>query len=83
MRRRDFLNLGIAGGGLSLPGLLQLRAEAQRPQASTAIILLYCHGGISHIDNWDPKPEAPAEFRGPFKPIQTRATGMMVSELLG
>jgi hypothetical protein len=81
VQRRTFLKLSFASG-LSLPGLLQLRAEGQRRRTDTAVILLYCHGGISHIDTWDPKPEAPAEFRGPFKPIQTRATGMLVSELL-
>lgn len=64
-----------------MPGLLQLRAEA-RERADTAVILLYCHGGISHLDTWDPKPDAPAEFRGPFQPIRTRVPGMVVSELL-
>jgi Protein of unknown function (DUF1501) len=82
MQRRTFLKLGLAGGGLTLPGLLHLRAASPRPRTDTAVILLYCHGGISHIDTWDPKPEAPEEYRGPFKPIQTRATGMLVSELL-
>lgn len=82
MDRRTFLKLGLAGGGLTLPGLLHLRAASLRPRPDTAVILLYCHGGISHIDTWDPKPEAPEEYRGPFKPIQTRAPGMLVSELL-
>jgi len=82
MHRRMFLKTALAGGGLTLPGLLHLRAEDRRPRKDTAVILLYCHGGISHLDTWDPKPEAPEEYRGPFKPIQTRATGMLVSELL-
>lgn len=84
MRRRDLLRLGLAGaGGLSLPELLRLRAGAAEPSGpKTAIILLYCHGGISHIDTWDPKPNAPVEFRGPFNTIQTRVPGMQISELL-
>jgi len=81
MHRRTFLKASLAGGGLTLPGLLQLRAESRR-RADTAVILLYCHGGISHIDTWDPKPDAPEEYRGPFRPIRTRATGMLISELL-
>ncbi len=82
MHRRTFLKLAFAGGGLTLPGLLRLRAARSQPRRDTAVILLYCHGGISHIDTWDPKPDAPDEYRGPFKPIRTRATGMLVSELL-
>lgn len=80
--RRQFLRLGLAG--LSLPGLFRLRAQAApaRRRERTAIIALCCHGGISHIDTYDPKPSAPAEYRGPFKPIATRAPGMQLSELL-
>jgi hypothetical protein len=82
MHRRRFLKLALAGGGLTWPEMLRLRAASSRPRASTALILLYCHGGISHIDTYDPKPDAPDEFRGPFRPIRTRATGMLLSELL-
>jgi hypothetical protein len=84
MQRRDFLRLSLgSAAGLTLPDLLQLRAaSADRSRAPTALILLYCHGGISHIDTWDPKPSAPGEFRGPFQPIRTRVPGMHVSELL-
>ena len=82
MLRRSFLKLGLAGGALTLPGLLRLRAASSQVRKNTAVILLYCHGGISHIDTWDPKPQAPEEYRGPFKPIQTRSTGMLLTELL-
>ncbi len=83
MQRRQFLRLGVAtAAGLTLADLLRLRAAAERPRAPTALILLYCHGGISHLDTWDPKPDAPAEVRGPFQPIRTRVPGMLVSELL-
>lgn len=82
MHRRDLLKIGMAGSGLGLPALLQLRASSAASGSDTAVILLYCHGGISHIDTWDPKPEAPDEYRGPFKPIQTRVPGMHISEIL-
>lgn len=84
MLRRKFLQLGLAGaGGMTLPDLLRRRATAhEKSSVRTAVILLYCHGGISHIDTWDPKPEAPAEYRGQFTPIQTRALGMQITELL-
>lgn len=80
--RRQFLQFGLAG--LSLPGLLRVRAEAAAPTQSerTAVIVLFCHGGISHIDTYDPKPDAPAEFRGPFRTIATKAPGMLLTELL-
>src|SRR5258708_31227146 len=84
MQRRSFVRLGLTGfGGITLPGLLRLRATAaERPAAPTAVILLYCHGGISPLDTWDPKPNAAAEYRGPFDPIQTRVPEMQISELL-
>jgi hypothetical protein len=71
-------------GGLSLPRLLQLQAEAAtaKPARAEAIIFLFLEGGPSHIDMWDMKPDAPAEIRGPFKPIKTRVTGTLVSEHL-
>jgi hypothetical protein len=81
MHRRTFLKTALAGGGLTLPALLRLRAET-KSRGETALILLYCHGGISHIDTWDPKPDAPEEFRGPFQALRTRVPGILVSELL-
>src|SRR5262249_21131225 len=82
--RRDFLRLGLAGlGGLTLPDLLRLRAEAPaRPRRDTALLVVWLHGGASHLETHDPKPGAPAQSRGPFKPIATRVPGMRVSELL-
>jgi hypothetical protein len=83
--RREFLRFGLAGlGGLSLPGLLRLRAAAgpTRPRADTALLVVWLHGGASHLETYDPKPDAPAEFRGPYKAIATRVPGMQVSELL-
>src|SRR3954462_6324191 len=77
--RREFLRIGtVALGGLCLPS--PLRAAA-RPRAR-ACILLYLDGGPSHIDLWDMKPGAPAEIRGPFRPIATTVPGLAISELL-
>jgi hypothetical protein len=82
MRRRQFLRASV--GALTLPSLLRLRAEAASAgsRERTAVIALCCHGGISHIDTYDPKPAAPDAFRGPFQPIATKVPGMYLSELL-
>jgi hypothetical protein len=68
--RRGFLTAGALGiGGLTLADLRQLRAQgAVRARSVKSIIRLYLHGGPSHIDTFDMRPDAPAEFR----PIRTR-----------
>ncbi|MFO0970665.1 MAG: DUF1501 domain-containing protein, partial [Gemmataceae bacterium] len=86
--RRDFLRLGTAGLfglGLTLPRLLELEAAAQERGATprdVSLIFLFLHGGLSTIDTWDLKPDAPAEFRGEFRPIATNVTGIQVGEHL-
>jgi uncharacterized protein (DUF1501 family) len=83
--RRDFLRIGTLGvGGLSLADLLRLKAQGA-PQAKTshkAVIMVYLCGAPSHIDTYDMKPEAPAEYRGEFKPIRTNVPGMDICELM-
>ncbi len=86
--RRDFLRLGTAsvlGLGLTLPDILARQARA-REQGKTSkdvsLIFLFLHGGMSHLDTFDLKPDAPAEFRGEFKPIDTNVTGVQVGEHL-
>jgi hypothetical protein len=82
--RRAFLSAGGLGlAGLSLPSLVHADPAA-RPRAKTAksTILIWLSGGASHIDTWDMKPEAPAEYRGEFKPIQTSAPGLLLCEHL-
>src|SRR5438067_7603692 len=85
IRRRDFLRFGAAGlFGLSLPRLLELHARAGergRPR-DVSLIFLFLHGGLSTIDTFDLKPEAPSEFRGDFKPIDTNVPGIQVGEHL-
>jgi hypothetical protein len=82
--RRQALRLGGSGmiGGLSLPLLLELQAEAAvaRPGKAQACIFLFLEGGPSTIDMWDMKPDAPAEIRGPYKPIKTNVSGIEVGE---
>lgn len=84
LTRRAFLQVGgSAVLGLSLADLLRLRAEASGMAngSARAVILLWLWGGPAQLDTWDPKPNAPAEFRGPFSPIPTRVTGIRVGEL--
>jgi hypothetical protein len=84
MSRRRALRIGASGliGGLSLPTLLQLQAEAatEKPARALSCIFLFLQGGPSTIDMWDMKPDAPAEVRGPYKPIKTNVPGIEVGE---
>lgn len=79
------MRMGLAGfASLSLPGLLRLRAEttAQRPEKKSAVIMVWKPGGCSHIDTYDPKPNAALEYRGPFSTIPTKVPGLDFTELL-
>ncbi len=84
--RRDLLRVGsLAVGGLTLADLLRARAAAAESKGSvndTAVILLWLAGGPSHIDMYDLKPHAPAEFRGEFQEISTNVAGTRISEHL-
>ncbi|MEX0676778.1 MAG: DUF1501 domain-containing protein [Pirellulales bacterium] len=81
--RRDFLKVGaLAVGGLSLADLLRLNSRAGEPTAGKSIIMVYLHGGPSHLDMYDMKPAAPAEYRGEFRPIDTNVPGIQVCELM-
>jgi uncharacterized protein (DUF1501 family) len=81
--RRDFLRIGTLGaGGLSLADLLRLRAQASQPARPRSVIMVYLAGGPSHIDMYDLKPDAPAEFRGEFRPIHTNVPGFDICELM-
>ena len=79
------MRMGLAGfASLSLPGLLRLRAETtpQRPEKKSAVIMVWKPGGCSHIDTYDPKPNAALEYRGPFSTIPTKVPGLDFTELL-
>jgi hypothetical protein len=82
LRRREFLRLGtLALGGLGLANLLAARAAASRPDPETSVILFWMWGGPSQFETYDPKPDAPAEIRGPFRPITTAVPGLDLCEL--
>lgn len=83
--RRSFLQAGILGpGGLALPDLLRLRASAAGPNSAPqrSVILFWLSGGPGHMETWDPKPDAPSGFRGPFGAIPTKLPGVHFGELL-
>ncbi|HEY7312302.1 MAG TPA: DUF1501 domain-containing protein [Gemmataceae bacterium] len=81
LTRRGFLRIGAFGAGLTLAEMLRLRAAAgvssARPKSA---IMIYLPGGPSHMDMYDLKPDAPAEFRGEFKPIKTNVPGVQICE---
>lgn len=88
--RRSFLKIGglsmgaFAAGGLnpSLPHLLAAQEGDAKADKEFSVILFWAGGGPSHMDTFDLKPEAPADYRGPFKPIDTNIPGMQICELL-
>ena len=83
--RREVLRLGLAGfSTLSLADLLRSRAGASTPTEArkTALILVWLHGGASHLETYDPKPLASSDYRGPYAPIATNVPGLDLCELL-
>ena len=78
--RRTFLRAGtLALGGLTLSDLMAARAGTSAQD--TSVILVWLWGGPSQFETWDPKPDAPPEIRGPFRPIRTAVPGMDFCEL--
>ncbi len=80
--RREFLRAGMLGAsGLALADLLRHEARAgAAARRAASVIILWMRGGPSHIDMWDPKPEAPLEYRGEFGTIGTSVPGIMLGE---
>src|SRR5882672_5171124 len=81
--RRAFVQAGASTVlGLSLADLLRSKAQGTPATApARSILLLWLWGGPAQLDTWDPKPNAPQEFRGPFAPIATRVPGFRICEL--
>jgi hypothetical protein len=82
--RREWLRIGGLGGlGLALPPV-QARSRAELPGFGKAksVLIIHASGGQSQIDTWDPKPDAPAEVRGEFRPIHTSVPGTLFCEHL-
>src|SRR5262245_4182779 len=89
--RREFLRVGSSAVfGMSLPQLLAFQEHpatggAQKQKGfgqAKSVILLFLQGGPSHLDIWDPKPDAPSNIRGEFKPIKTKVPGIQLSETM-
>jgi uncharacterized protein (DUF1501 family) len=87
--RRELLRVGSLGlGALSLPQFLAMQAKANTNKyagargfgAAKNVVMIFLQGGPSHIDIWDPKPDAPSSIRGEFKPIKTKIPGTHISE---
>src|SRR6185437_13720248 len=86
IERRAFLKLGaLTGLGLSLPALFaskQAQARQGRKTADVNCIVIWTHGGTSHHDTFDPKPDAPASVRGEFGVIDTALPGAKFTEIV-
>jgi hypothetical protein len=87
--RREFFYVGLLGGlGLTLPGFLKNQALAStigsysHEPVATGIIHVFLPGGIAHQESFDPKPFAPAEYRGPFGAIDTAIPGVQFSQFM-
>src|SRR5207237_8945160 len=83
LTRREAMRAGfLSVGGLALADLLRLQAQGAAEKKDTAVILLFVHGGPSHLETYDMKPHAAAEIRGPFVPIPTKVPGIEIREHL-
>lgn len=83
MSRRSAIKAGFLGlGGLTLGDVLRLRASGAAAKNDKSVILVWLDGGPSHMESYDPKPEAPSDYRGPFGALQTNVPGMIISETL-
>src|SRR5258708_1167336 len=84
--RRGFLKVGsLAASGLTLPGLIRARAEAAsrgRSVKDTSVVWLWLGGGPTHIETFDPKMDAPAEFRSAVGALDTSVPGVRIGGLL-
>ncbi len=91
MSRRDVLRVGGSGMfGLTLGSMLKMQAQAEESKISggpgwgkaKSVVLIYLQGGPSHLDLWDPKPEAPDNVKSIFQPIATKLPGVNFTEIL-
>jgi hypothetical protein len=82
--RRDFLRVGgLTAFGVGLPQLLRAEQTGRRTGArAKSVILVFLGGGLSHLDSFDPKPDAPEGVRGKYQPIDTAVPGLQIGELL-
>ena len=80
LTRRRMLRTSLGLFGLSLPAFLGLRGRAASPAGgfgrAKSCIVFFCWGGVSQLETWDPKPDAPREIRGTYRPIATATPGI-------
>jgi hypothetical protein len=86
LSRRDFIRVGSLGAAaaLTLPELLRARAAAAaagRPAKSTSVVWLWLGGGPTHVETFDPKPNAPSEFRSTVGAIDTKLPGVQIGSV--
>ena len=82
MTRRDFLHAGSLGLlGLTMPGFFEAKAHGMVTKDDMNCIFLFLVGGPSQLDTFDMKPDAPAEIRGPYRPIKTNNPDIQISEI--
>ncbi len=82
LRRRDAIKIGAAsifGSSFALPQMLEAGTRSSAKD-DVSLIIVFLQGGISTIDTWDMKPDAPAEFRGEFDPVATKVPGIQLCE---
>ncbi len=83
MSRRTALKAGFCGLlGLSLADMLKLQSRGSEVSRNKSVILMWLDGGPSHMETYDPKPEAPTEYRGPYGVINTNVPGIRISDIL-
>ncbi len=83
--RRSFIKagmLGLGAAGLNLSDVLQAEANSAAGKTENSVIILWMRGGPAHQDMWDPKPEAPVEYRGEFGVSSTSVPGIQLSDML-
>ncbi|MCO6455456.1 MAG: DUF1501 domain-containing protein [Pirellulaceae bacterium] len=80
--RREAVQIGVGLFGLSLPAYLEATAADSQVPRDVSCIFLFLAGGPSHFETFDPKPEAPVEIRGPWRPTRTNVPGTYICEKL-
>src|SRR6187402_1993254 len=82
LSRRELLRIGgVSVLGSLLPRKMAIAEQTSAPRAEHCIFMLL-QGGPSHLDLWDPKPDAPVEVRGPFQSIDTNVAGIQFTEMV-
>src|SRR5262249_46366564 len=83
MSRRTAIKAGFLGlSGLGLSDLFRMQAQGAATKKETAVILIWLDGGPSQPGTYEPKPQAPSDYRGPYGAIATNVPGMIVSDIL-